>query len=315
MDDTGVKLSETAWRIVVKRERRERWISLVLITSLLLCSRSSVCATSKKMSVKLSKKTCSIAVGSKYKLKAVIQGKRKGAKVIFKSLNQKIASVSKKGVVTGKKAGKAKIKASIQGKKISAVCVVTVKKNSVKENKPEVSKEPVATMAPGNTEIPDETKMPQSTEKPQNTAEPDATAEPSASEAPKQTPAPSPAISSDTLLVLAKYDKDRDMTVFLLNRDYEGTVHISFQGETFTMSGKVKEALLILQNSYVMKTNHAGTIRVGRVYPEINWSLEDLKTDTVYSMSVEAKNTYDTSYKNCGAIYFQGDVTSVIGVY
>ncbi len=297
----------------MKRERKKRWISLMLIISLLLCSRSSVCAASKKMSVKLSKKTCSIAVGSKFKLKAAIQGKVKGVKITFKSLNKKIASVSKKGVVTGKKAGKAKIKASIQEKKISAVCVVTVKKNSVKENKPEVSKKPSATIAPDSTEAPNETEKPQSTAKPQNTAEPEATTEPSASKEPNQTSVP--VISSDTLLVLVKYDKDKDMTVFLLNRGYEGKVHISFQDETFTMSGKVKEALLILQNSYITKTNHAGTIKVSRVYPETNWSLEDLRTNTVYSMSIETKNTYDTSYKNCGAIYFQGDVTSVIGVY
>ena len=301
----------------MKKRQKEIWICWMLIISLLLCSRSSVCAASKKMSVKLSKKTCSISVGSKFKLKAVIRNKVKGAKITFKSLNKKIASVSKKGVVTGKKAGKAKIKASIQGKKIFSVCVVTVKKNSAKEDEPKVSEEPKVTMAPDNTEAPDETKEPQNTvepgatEKPQNTAEPEATEKPAVSEE----PSPVPVISSDTLIVLAKYDESRNMTVFLLNKEYEGNVHISFQGETFTMSGKVKEALSILKNSYLTKTNQAGTIKVSRVYPETNWSLEALKTNTVYSMSIETKNTYDTSYENCGAIYFQGDVTSVIGVY
>lgn len=297
----------------MKRRQIETGICLLLIISLLLGGRSSVCAASKKMSVKLSKKTCSIPVGSKFKLKAVIQNKVKGAKITFKSLNKKIVGVSKKGVVTGKKAGKAKIKASIQGKKISAVCVVTVKKNSAKEDEARASEEPTATMAPDNTEAPNETEKPQSTAKPQNTAEPEVSVKPPVSEEP--TPSLAPVISPDTLLVLAKYDESKDMTVFLLNKDYEGNVHISFLGETFTMSGKVKEALVLLKNSYITKTNQAGTIKVSRVYPETSWSLEDLKTNTVYSMSVETKNTYDTSYKNCGAIYFQGDVTSVIGVY
>jgi len=220
-----------------------------------------------------------------------------------------VAGVSKKGVVTGKRPGKAKIKASIRGKKIAAVCVVTVKKKPAGENQTEKKEEPAVTGPLDSTAEPDGIEKPAETEQPKDTAEPSPT------EIPDAKPSPVPDISSGTLVALAKYDQSRDMTVFLLNRDYEGTVHIRFLEESFVVSGKVREALLLLQNSYVTRTNHAGTIRVGRTYPEVNWSLVDLKTDTTYSMSVEAKNTYDTSYKNCGAVYFQGDVTSVIGVY
>lgn len=298
----------------MKRKQKKLWIYLTLIASLLLCSGSNTCAASKKMSIKLSKKTCSVSIGKKVKLKAVIRNKVKGAKVTFKSLNAKVAGVSKKGVVTGKKAGKAKIKAAIQGKKISAVCVVTVKKDSAKENKPEESKEPEASKAPDSTAKPDGTAKPGETEKPDETKKPDETAEPLPTETP-DAESSTIVVQPDTLVALASYDQSKDMTVFLLNKDYEGTVHIGFSGETFTMSGKVKEALLMLQSSYITKTNYAGTIRVSRTYPDTYWSLEDLKTNTTYYMTTELKNTYDTRYENCGAIYFQGDVTSAVSIY
>ena len=67
----------------------------------------------KKMS--LNKKKVTIRVGKSVRLKL----KNAKKKVKWKSANKKIATVSAKGVVRGKKAGKTKITAKCKGKKFS----------------------------------------------------------------------------------------------------------------------------------------------------------------------------------------------------
>lgn len=87
--------------------------------------------------VKLNKKSISLQVGKTYKLK--VKGTKKKAK--WSSNKKKVATVSKKGVVKGKKAGKAKITAKVGKKKY--VCKVTVKKTSGKTS----TKQPSTTTA------------------------------------------------------------------------------------------------------------------------------------------------------------------------
>ena len=70
--------------------------------------------------VKLNKKSLSLTVGKTYKLK--VKGTKK--KVKWNSSNKKVVTVSKKGKVTAKKAGKATITAKIGKKKYK--CKVTV---------------------------------------------------------------------------------------------------------------------------------------------------------------------------------------------
>lgn len=72
--------------------------------------------------VKLNKKTISIQKGKNYKLKVLGTGK----KIKWSSSSKKVATVSKKGIVTGKSVGKATIRAKV-GKKVLR-CKVTVKK-------------------------------------------------------------------------------------------------------------------------------------------------------------------------------------------
>lgn len=77
----------------------------------------------KKKKVQLNKKTVTLEVGKKVTLKLKNAPKKKT--ITWSSNEKKIASVSKRGVVTAKKVGKANITAKVNGKKY--VCKVTVK--------------------------------------------------------------------------------------------------------------------------------------------------------------------------------------------
>lgn len=80
------------------------------------------CSVTVKKPV-ISTKAFAITAGQKRTLKVT----GKAGKVTWKSSKKAVATVSSKGVVTAKKAGKAKITASVDGCKLT--CTVTVKKN------------------------------------------------------------------------------------------------------------------------------------------------------------------------------------------
>ncbi|MBQ9361159.1 MAG: Ig-like domain-containing protein, partial [Lachnospiraceae bacterium] len=91
-------------------------------------------------SVKLNKKKATVVKGYKITLKATVSPKNAtNQKVTWKSSNKKIATVSSKGVVTGKKKGTVKITVTTADGKKTASCTVTVKNpvkvKSVKLNK------------------------------------------------------------------------------------------------------------------------------------------------------------------------------------
>lgn len=97
----------------------------VMVAGMLAVPGGNVQAAKKKK-VQLNKKTVTLEVGKKVTLK--IKNAPKKKKITWSSNKKKIASVSKKGVVTAKKAGKANITAKVSGKKY--VCKVTVKKKT-----------------------------------------------------------------------------------------------------------------------------------------------------------------------------------------
>lgn len=79
--------------------------------------------------VVLNKKKATIVVGNKMQLKATVKPQKATVKkVTYVSSKKKVASVSKKGIVTAKKAGKTKITAYAEdGRGAKAVCKLTVK--------------------------------------------------------------------------------------------------------------------------------------------------------------------------------------------
>ena len=95
----------------------------IIIWMCLLTLIAGVIAPTASAKVKLNTKKRTISVGETYKLK--VSGTSK--KVKWKSSNKKVAKVSKKGVVTGKKTGKATITAKVGKKKLKCKISVTVK--------------------------------------------------------------------------------------------------------------------------------------------------------------------------------------------
>lgn len=113
----------------------------------------------------LNKKKASITVGKSVKLKL----KNAKKKVTWSSSNKKVAVVNKKGKVTGKKAGNAKITAKSAGKKY--ICKVTVAKSGSSTG--------------GSSSSPSSTTSPNSSKKPSvSTAKPGTSSKPSSSSAP-----------------------------------------------------------------------------------------------------------------------------------
>ena len=99
---------------------------LVLLMALLLAFPAQAAKT--KASIRLNVSKVSLNVGGTKRLKATVKGKSR--KVVWKSSNRTVATVSNTGKVTAKKAGKAVITARANGK--TARCTVTVKKASYK---------------------------------------------------------------------------------------------------------------------------------------------------------------------------------------
>ena len=99
-------------------------IAIVLSLVLAAASIAMPSTESKAAKMKLNKSSVTVAVGKKVSLK--VKGTTK--KVSWTTSKKAIASVSKKGVVTGKNAGKATITAKVGTKKFR--CKVTVKKSS-----------------------------------------------------------------------------------------------------------------------------------------------------------------------------------------
>lgn len=103
-------------------------IAIVLSLVLAAASIAMPSTESKAAKMKLNKSSVTVAVGKKLSLK--VKGTTK--KVSWTTSKKAIASVSKKGVVTGKKVGKATITAKVGAKKFR--CKVTVKKSSKVKN-------------------------------------------------------------------------------------------------------------------------------------------------------------------------------------
>lgn len=184
---------------------RVKILAFLLVLSLVMPFMGTIPAEAKKK-LSLNRKKVTLYVGKSYRLK--VKGTKKSVR--WKTNKKKVATVTKKGKVTAKKAGTAKITARVAGKKL--VCRVVVKK---KENNKATAQPPV-TMTPSPSPVvtspspaatqpamssqPNESSQPTESSQPEESEQPKQTDEPfTPSFAPYETGAPeAPALSADS---------------------------------------------------------------------------------------------------------------------
>lgn len=260
-------------------------------------------AAAKSNTVKLNITKKKISVGSSFQLKVKGKVSRKTV-VTWKSSNKKIAVVSKKGKVTGKKAGKTQITVTVGGNNKKAVCKVTVQKKKNSSSKPVTTLTPDSNVVPSSP-VPGVADNPTVSQAPASTASPEASA---------KTADSSVLVVSESLVEL----DGEIMTAYLVNKNYSGNISVSLNGKNYTHSDKIsgKDLLVMLALTYTPnepKVNHEGTISLYRGEEDEYWTVEDMELNKKYYLKAIRTNTLDPSWADCGVIYVKGDVRTEVG--
>ena len=260
-------------------------------------------AAAKSNAVKLNITKKKISVGSSFQLKVKGKVSRKTV-VTWKSSNKKIAVVSKKGKVTGKKVGKAQITVTVGGNNKKAVCKVSVEKIKNSSSKAVSSLRPDSIVVPSSP-VPGAADNPTVSQTPASTASPEASA---------KTADSSVLVVSESLVEL----DGEIMTAYLVNKNYSGNISVSLNGKNYTHSDKIsgKDLLVMLALTYTPnepKVNHEGTISLYRGEEDEYWTVEDMELNKKYYLKAIRTNTLDPSWADCGVIYVKGDVRTEVG--
>lgn len=144
----------------------KKMISMTLLVSLLMSlvgGANFADAAKAKIAINKTKIVLKVKERETLKIKKSYQKKLK-KKITWKSSNKKVASVTKKGKVTGKKQGTAiiTVKGVLKsGKKVSATCGVTVKKKSQSNSgKAKPTNRPTPTSSASSTQKPSDKPTP-----------------------------------------------------------------------------------------------------------------------------------------------------------
>lgn len=253
----------------------KRAASLALATALVVtgiyCGGTDAQAAPKAKKITMNKKKVNVTVGGKYTLKVKKVTPKKASKAVtYKTSNKKIATVSKKGVVTGKKIGKATVTVtSKSNKKVKAKVTVTVRKADV----------PVATPTPG-TNVPVVTTPPAApaTPTPGASTEPTATPTPRPAKTtrPPATPTPEPTAPSEML--------DHPSAPYTLEFNEN---NIELQGARNDETGEKGSA-------YVINEDGSVTISNNKLYCGIAFKIPaDLKENNFDTVTVTYKDVTD----------------------
>lgn len=321
MQSTGVKHMK-----IRKKVRREFFVRSLLVVSL-VCSQWTV--SSAKAAPSLNKTKITLEKGESFLLKLKNISKKKKKTAVWSVSNKKIISVTSKGMVKAKKKGKATVWVKVKGRKQKLKCVVKVVAANQQPQSTEANSQPApsagATALPQGTGTPvpsaDATVSPIITEIPGTTGTTDVTESPGTSGEPLASKSPTPTDIPAEEFVLPLVDRrvmeidGEVMTVYLLDKTYNGSIHISFCGVEYTADGSVKDALVLLKSTYTTKTNSANTLTMSRAQGEAYWTITVLTSGQTYYMRAESKQSIDSSLSDCGALYFKGDVSSLIQVY
>lgn len=160
-------------------------------------------AASKPKKITMNKKKVTLEEGKTFKLKVKqVKPKKASKAVTYKSNKKSVATVSKKGVIKGKKSGTAKITVtSKKNKKVKAKVTVKVKKKQIQQpntNKapaisstPAASNNPAPSAKPGESSIPAQSANPgESSNPPVQSEKPDESSTPAQSEKPGESNKP-----------------------------------------------------------------------------------------------------------------------------
>lgn len=252
-------------------------ISLAMVVALsdgCLAGRTASAASKPKLNLK----KIVLKVGQTKKLKV----KKTKKKVKWKSNKKKIATVSKKGVVKAKKAGKAVITARISGIKLK--CKVTVKPKASMPSKDTGSKESGAsqqpgagsgtggTNQPGTTAGPGKTDLPDTTAEPGGSDQPNTTQEPDVSQQPEETAEPKTILevshssgtyeSAFTLTLASKPGAEIYYTTDGSNPITSETRQVYSNGIAITDRKNDRNVLAAVPQNKIQTMNHAGDLIV-----------------------------------------------------
>lgn len=112
---------------ILKSMKKRNFIVVGIVFGIILMLFTGGLGTTNANAIKFKKNRIELAVGKS--IQNPLCYTKKGKKIVYRSANKKIATVSKKGKITGKKAGKTRITATYQKKKYTCVVrVVTVKR-------------------------------------------------------------------------------------------------------------------------------------------------------------------------------------------
>lgn len=252
-----------------------------------------------------------LKAGEKKSVKAVVYPTTaKSRKVVYASSNKSIATVSSAGTVQAVQSGFATVTVTTKGttkkgKKLSKKIYIYVSEETTPVPTPKVPDAGATVIGGGSTATPGATATPAPTERPKTLEE-----------AIKEISVP----DASTLIAatFVAQDAGATSTLYFINRNYQGTMHVAVDGIDMSSSSSVTNVLHKLETE-VLGRNTAvyegpGDIfRVTRPSLSDAWGIRNTSNGNEYRLMAWEKDTkYGTPY---GLIITGGDTTSNIVVY
>lgn len=260
-----------------------------------------------------------LKAGEKKSVKAVVYPTTaKSRKVVYASSNKSIATVSSAGTVQAVQSGFATITATTKGttkkgKKLSKKIYIYVSEETTPVPTPNVPDAGATVIGGGSTPKPGASTTPT----PGSTATPAPTERPKTlEEAIKEIPVPD--ASTLVAATFVAQDGNATSTLYFINRNYQGTMHVAVDGIDMSSSSSVTNVLHKLETEVLGKntavyTGPGDIFRVTRPSLSDAWGIRNTSNGKEYRLMAWEKDTkYGTPY---GLIITEGDTTSTVIVY
>lgn len=266
-----------------------------------------------------------LKAGEKKSVKAVVYPTTaKSRKVVYASSNKSIATVSSTGTVQAVQSGFATITATTKGttkkgKKLSKKIYIYVSEETTPVPTPNIPDAGATVIGGGSTPKPGASNTPT----PGSTATPGATATPAPTERPKTLEEaikeiPAPDASTLVAATFVVQDAGATSTLYFINRNYQGTMHVAVDGADMSSSSSVTNVLHkleteVLGRNIAVYTGPGDIFRVTRPNISDAWGIRNTSNGNEYRLMAWEKDTkYGTPY---GLIITEGDTTSTVIVY